>query len=320
MNPDGLFHPKLYLFEYKNGDWECVTGSPNFTQAGFSTNNEVAVHFGSRDVGAASAHIEIVEALNAFRGLGKQISEHDLLAYRATWKRQQRRLEPLSGTYSPIDELAKPKRSPLDVPIFVANWAEYVSSVNVDTEHTTEGRLTVLEEAQRLFSTHSHFNKMIESDRKGIAGFGRIKHIDWLLFGSMKGAGYFKQAINSNSETISLALDEIPLTGEVTHEHFARYLKHFRQSFDNSGIATATRLLAMKRPDCFVCLDSRNRRQLCEAFDIPKSIDLDDYWDKVVQRIIDSNWWNAPEPKQPLERRIWKCRAAFLDVRFYEPK
>ena len=30
MNPDGVFHPKLYLFEFENGAWECVTGSPNW--------------------------------------------------------------------------------------------------------------------------------------------------------------------------------------------------------------------------------------------------------------------------------------------------
>ena len=67
-------------------------------------------------------------------------------------------------------------------------------------------------------------------------------------------------------------------------------------------------------------LDEMNRRKLCEEFEIPKSVKLDDYWEKVVQRIINSNWWNSPEPKDELERRIWRCRAAFLDVKFYEPK
>ncbi|MGO8753380.1 MAG: hypothetical protein ACLQNE_46180 [Thermoguttaceae bacterium] len=143
--------------------------------------------------------------------------------------------------------------------------------------------------------------------------------LDWLWFGSMKGAGFFKEAVNGNSPAISAALDEIPLAGEVTQEHFDHYLKQFRNAFQKSGIATATRLLAMKRPDYFVCLDSKNRDKLCKEFEIPKNVDLDDYWEKIVERLTDSNWWNSPEPRNELQKRIWRCRAAFLDVRFYVP-
>src|SRR5437870_3840781 len=31
LNPDGVFHPKVYLFEKSGGEWECVVGSLNFT-------------------------------------------------------------------------------------------------------------------------------------------------------------------------------------------------------------------------------------------------------------------------------------------------
>jgi hypothetical protein len=58
---------------------------------------------------------------------------------------------------------------------------------------------------------------------------------------------------------------------------------------------------------------------LYKAFGISKNVSLDNYWPKIVERIVDSAWWNAPEPPEGLERRIWACRAAFLDVRFYEP-
>ena len=203
--------------------------------------------------------------------------------------------------------------------MFVADWPEYFNSVREDTQHTTEGRLAVLEESRRLFTVHRHFSNMSDEERRGIAGFGRTEQLDWLWFGSMKGAGFFKQAINENNPQISAALDEIPLAGDLTQDHFDRYLNLFRNAFENSGTATATRLLAMKRPDYFVCLDSKNRDKLCEEFEIAKGVDLDDYWQTVVERLTDSNWWNSPEPRDELEKRIWKCRAAFLDVRFYEP-
>jgi HKD family nuclease len=319
MNPSGVFHPKLYYFEYDDGGWECVTGSPNFTQGAFSHNTEVAVLFGGGVPDAGTARNEIIKVLNEFKALGKHLSDKELAAYRAIWKRQQRRLSPLSGNYSPPEKEAKGRVSPLEVPVFVADWTEYFNSVKEDHEHTTEGRLAVLEEARRLFSVHPHFSDMSDDARRGIGGFRKTEQLDWLWFGSMKGAGFFKRAINDNNPGISAALDEIPLTGEVTQDHFDRYLKLFRNAFENSGTATATRLLAMKRPDYFVCLDSKNRKKLCEAFQIAKSIDLDDYWEKVVERLTDSNWWYSPEPEDALEKRIWKCRAAFLDMMFYEP-
>ena len=32
LNPEGVFHPKVYLFEKLDGSWECVIGSATFTQ------------------------------------------------------------------------------------------------------------------------------------------------------------------------------------------------------------------------------------------------------------------------------------------------
>ncbi len=43
MNPDGVFHPKLYLFENDPKEWECIIGSPNFTKSAFEDNSETAM-------------------------------------------------------------------------------------------------------------------------------------------------------------------------------------------------------------------------------------------------------------------------------------
>ena len=85
-------------------------------------------------------------------------------------------------------------------------------------------------------------------------------------------------------------------------------------------MATATRLLAMKRPDYFVCVDSKNRKGLCHAFLVPTSVTLDDYWESFCMRIQQAAWWLVPEPKGTLERSVWRGRAAFLDALFYEPE
>jgi HKD family nuclease len=318
MNPDGVFHPKLYYFDLPNGKWACVVGSANFTAGGLKSNNEVAVLIGEDDVDSEASRSAILSALDQFRRMGRRLSDADLTAYRDIWKRQQRRIQPLSGNYEPQGATGRPRRSPLDVPLFTAGWGTYFDWVKVDTILSTEGRLRVLEEARRLFIQYEHLADMPIEARKGIAGIIQTEQLDWLAFGSMRGSGYFKQAIASNCTAISVALDQIPLEGPVEFRHYEAFVEKFVGAFQNSGIATGTRLLTLKRPDYFICFDSKNRKKLCENFEIPQNVTLKDYWDKVVERLIDANWWNSSEPTGELERRIWAGRAAFLDVLFYE--
>jgi hypothetical protein len=84
-------------------------------------------------------------------------------------------------------------------------------------------------------------------------------------------------------------------------------------------VGTASRLLAMKRPDLFVCIDSENRPHIAKAFGVPASslLTFDGYWDP-VQRIWHCPWWRAPRPNDELERRAWNARVALLDSLFRE--
>lgn len=75
----------------------------------------------------------------------------------------------------------------------------------------------------------------------------------------------------------------------------------------------------MKRPDIFVCLDKKNKSALCRDFGIIQSkMGYERYWDDIVVRIYDSDWWLNPNPKDKIELKVSEARAAFLDSLYYK--
>jgi hypothetical protein len=140
----------------------------------------------------------------------------------------------------------------------------------------------------------------------------------------MFAAGVFKKLMNGNSLGLSRALDAIPVRGEVRRDEYFRFINAYMGAYPEGkrhGLATATRLLAMKRPDYFVCFDSENRDGLCEAFSVKLGHhDYERYWDSVIERILISQWWTSPQPSGKRGKAIWDGRAAFLDSLYYKPR
>ncbi len=177
-------------------------------------------------------------------------------------------------------------------------------------------RLQVLREVRQLFEQAVHFRDLDYAGRRKIAGLFKSENPNFLLFGSMQWVGLFKQAIKDNNERISLALDEIPLDGDIARDQYERFTDRFLKAFKRSGMALASRLLAMKRPDTFVGVNNRNREGLFQAYRIDPSRDAEGYWD-LIERIRASTWWKVPRPAAADEREVWRARAAFLDALFY---
>lgn len=317
MATDGVFHPKVYLFEHGDGEWDCIVGSPNFTKAAYTKNEEVAVHFCQSDIEGARVYAQLNEVLDKFFEQAEQVDADYLDRYRSIWRRQQRHLQHVAGTYSDPDS-SQPTRSPLATGLFKMVWDEYYEWVRTDKHHTIDGRLRVLEGSRKLFLSKPHFADLDMPDRRAIGGLIERGGLDWKWFGSMRGALTFKALIRDNDAAISEALDSIPLDGRITHNDFERYIERIRDVLGDNPLATATRLLALKRPDYFVCLDSKNEKSFLQDFGIKKKVHVTEYWDRVIGRIVDSNWWNSPEPQSEVEQRIWRCRVAFLDVPWYD--
>ena len=196
-----------------------------------------------------------------------------------------------------------------------------------DMHHTLSGRLDVLNAARGLFVKYGTFAKMPIQNRQGVAGFRDDEAVHWDWFGSMRGAGVFKNLVNNSPVALSEALDQVPLDGQVTRDDYVEFVNRYVRAFPMQngrrtwhGLATATRLLAMKRPDYFVCLDGANRKHLLAGFGVGVARqDYNGYWDEIVERLKLATWWNARRPSDAIAGQVWDGRAAMLDAIYYTP-
>ncbi|MCU1303626.1 MAG: hypothetical protein JWQ87_3910 [Candidatus Sulfotelmatobacter sp.] len=315
LQPKGVFHPKIYLFRNHN-TWEALIGSANLTSGAFTENAEVMVLLSDSDQSASSLETEIVSLIDLYWPRATRATKTSALAYRTLWLRKLPALRRLSGEYGKT----KARKLPVDSSVMSMSWKLFLAAVKKGQFHDFGERCELLQLVQSAFLKHRDFASMQLGLRQTVAGLPNDYDRRWGWFGSMKGAGYYRQAINANNPHVSRALDKVPLQGLVTRTQYDEYLEEFVKTFPKGrhGIATASRLLAMKRPDQFVCFDSKNQAELCKNFGIKQTrMDYERYWDEVVERVIDSPWWNVPRPNNRTESGVWDGRAAMLDSIFY---
>ena len=317
FQPQGVFHPKVYCF-WNTSDWELVIGSANLTAGALSKNSEVMLRIESNETSGPELKNQVLGQIDEYWRVGDTATRESATAYRALWKTQRARLRRISGTYSKSSK----GKAPVHTSIMTKSWPEFLQEIRRDETIGHLERSELLEAVRIAFNEHQHFNEMELGLRKTIAGLPNNYNDHWAWFGSMKGAGYFHQAVNNNDANLSHALDHIPLQGAISRDCYDAYVGDFIRAFPNGrdGVGVASRLLALKRPDTFVCFDSKNRDRLCADFAIKKSsMNYERYWEDVVDRITDSVWWNSSRPRDVQDRMIWNARAAMLDAIFYEP-
>ena len=323
--PGGTFHPKVYAFR-SGKRAAAIVGSANFTRGGLGKNHEACVLVKGSVKDKMLADTLSFAARSA--SIGERVTEELARRYRLGCKLAARKPGP------PRDPLAGvPPASvrSLSSALVDMDWDSYVRAVRESAHHDVDVSLDLLRTAQAWLSAAPSFHDLSTSQRKAIAGAigNREKAAnealdrDWGWFGSMRGAGDFKNRVAENDHSLARAVDGIPQKGEVTREHFDRFARLFVKAFANSsrvgGVATASRLLAMKRPDVFLCISNPNIVAAANGMGFAKStLSLENYWDQVVEVIRASNWYNIDKP-EARDGQLWECRAAMLDAIYYNP-
>lgn len=316
LQPNGVFHPKLYLF-WSEDRWEAIIGSANFTAGALSKNTELCTLISEAD-GLELAELHAV--INGYGTHARTISRVDAKRYRSMRESRKPELDRLKDQYG----ARSARKAAIESRVMTLDWPSYLAQIQQDDQHGFVERLTLLDDIGAAFNSAPEFKDIDPQARRAIAGLPNqvIEAAAW--FGSMQGAGVFKNIVIEHPEQLSKALDHIPRDGTVTKSQYLSFIREFRRAFPNGrdGIGTATRLLSMKRPDQFLCVDSANRKQLAKDVGIvgADKLDYDRYWGEVIERIMDAPWWNSLPPASGLELKAWKARAAMLDALFYEPK
>ena len=325
MPPSGkLFHPKVYIFTNEANEQAAIIGSHNLTHSAFSGHNNIEA---SVLITGTSKDLALSQMLSFIQTNWKNactINNEFLFSY----KRQYRNNLAKSDDLHSYAHLSSPK-SPQSISPIELSWKGLVDKIQNGKYSNLYERLEILEKALSLFQSYTSLADMPKDARKAIAGTYRTREkqlddLQWPLFGRMISQGSFTKLIYENSKQLSAALDHIPLEGRVSQKEFNDFSDQFRSAFNNSarkgGVATASRLLCMKRPDVFICLNSKNRVNLCKALNIRTTgPTLQEYWSKVIIPIQNSQWWQNDRPRNSLEGRIWDYRAALLDCIYYTP-
>ena len=313
---DGIFHSKVYLFYNSDNDWSAIIGSSNFTCSGFHRNSEANIYIDNTDTGVS--YSQLSGYITSLWAQGSVFSKQELDLYKSAFEHQQKKIDSLKKSKAVAKDLSHTKSSEnfTASQLSIMTWEEYFHSITVKDSENLVFRLAILKEAQKLFKKNHSFSQMELEKRRAIAGM--ISHLnvtgdaDWKFFGST-GNGKFMHAIKENDADIIKAIDAIPMKGDVTKEMFDDYCEAF--SSWNDPISSATRLLAMKRPDLFVCVNSKNKKVLSQLLGISQShLTLENYWNEVHLKIINSVWFcDSNITDVGVAKDVKKFQVALLD-------
>lgn len=320
---NGTFHPKVFCFR-RGTELAAIIGSANFTRAAADRNAEAAVLLeGSEGDEPLDSALEYVLAR---WNEAEEISPEFVAAYRRRYNATRAARAKLKA---PPHLRRRPRRGVAQQPlhdILEMAWPEYEQTVRGAADaHGVDGRLALLETAQRLLAERRQFASLSHDQRRAIAGIAGRTEVegidDWGWFGSMWGFGDLKNRVKENDQHLSAALEAIPKYGEVTREDFDRFCGEYVRAFEamtrTGDVASASRFLAMKRPDYFVCVDTKNRKRMARDIGfVPTTLDFAKYWETVIEPIMEAPWWGIARPRGD-SGRLWDGRVAMLDAIYY---
>jgi hypothetical protein len=212
-----------------------------------------------------------------------------------------------------------------------SDWPGYCQKILArGKDQSIEDRFVLLDIVQGRFDLGKRFSEFDKATRYLIAGrntqdvfaeFG----VDCGLFGAMGGAGGFMGVVNREPQYLDDFFSAIPAEGNISKEQYLGIVSIYRASMleaevDRDFFRPFTRLLAMKRPDVFICITGRNEKLLQASLNLRPltTADYERYWDEYLFGIHEMPWYASDEPADDRDKCVWRARVALMDVLFYQ--
>jgi len=325
----GVFHPKIYLFEMKDDKLKLVIGSANLTYNAFTINDECCIRLDLKQT-PNEVH-QIFETIDKWIGQSTQVGNFDVDKYKTNHHKNGREIKKLAGY--------------LHSDLLEYSFTDYFNNCASEVDYfppsiTLNDRLDLLDLAQSQNIKHNDFCY--------IAGVHPIRVIanppKWGYFGSMSLDKAFMQSVKDNKYWTNIfnLYNGIPSVGNsINYTSFIAFVDNLDTIINNSPhhinninhhFSAATRLLAMKRPDLFFCLNGGNKVAMAKDFAfvcnrgvVPSSNSANSinkpvvYWDVLTTIIKQSTWCQSPiNGKWGNDmKRCWRGRIAMLDALYY---
>jgi hypothetical protein len=307
----GVFHPKVIVGQRGN-DVRAIVGSSNFTRGGFGGNTELNLHLEGR------ADDEPLATILAF--VDDLWSSARAFVPDDAWLSHYEKTHE-SGPRPPTPPKMPTSRRPRTLDL---EWDDYYRWIAEQErrmlangweihvfDHEEGSFLQEAEVCAKAFRRYESFASMPLETRKHVSGVGR----SWRYFGSMEGAGGFRNLVNESPRTIADHLDAIPREGNVTRGQAEAYLNAMLE-IPRINLGAATRLLAVKRPDLFLAVNKGNRTRIQQVFGTAPSTTTG--YLHLHDQLWSNPWASAAKPSERDQRRAWAARVALLDAYLYE--
>ena len=318
-----IFHPKFFCFHGPDRTI-CWVGSTNLTRGGFGGNAELVHEF---DDGAG-------EGRRWFESLWNTLDPDPSPAI-AEYKD---RYQPQKSVPRPPTPGSAPELVPL---ANQSTWDDFVEGLRARDNYWSwrsqdeKFPWDVLGDTQSWIHTIStgrevarlqDWTSLTQRECYILRGFDQQEGT-WGLLGSLGGAGQVASVFKPERMP-----DVGPVRAQIRHQvgqvlnatgnEIARNAHRAMQAIrmiDGFGVAAATRLLTLARPDCLVSVNGQSAAGLGALSGLPKTRDsLAVNYVELLNWVYEQPWFNARQPDDPLERTIWNSRVALLDAFVYE--
>lgn len=330
---EGIFHPKVYLFE-RPGRAALLVGSANMTKNAFFTNEEAATLVEGTTAEMRSLVQRVRGAMRGWRQRSFELNDRWLDDYRNRYQKAKKYFKGRRARLSPAAFDEEPL-APLTF-IMKTGWPEYYRRVQRLLDRPEAGvtcgelRKRVLDRARGLIPGDLTLDMLERREiRALLIGRGGRNDCSNALFGSVgaKGSGLpwlLASGPDRRKRVVVDAFNVVRRMGRrVDYDRLLAICRRLCSVKGKTGFNITMlvwgRLLLLARPDLYLSVSySGLRRHLSRELEIPQSRFVEPRSYVRALRLLHSTpWFQSARPALAKEQVVWDARVAYIDVLYY---